>query len=188
MSWTELGHQTGLSTSAVQQRVKRLEAKGIITGYHATLNLEAIGAGITAFIFLNPIDPEEDETIPGILRTFPEVRGCHSIAGAASYLARVQAPSAGHLAQLLTRIRKDCLCGTETVLALDTMFEDLGIRGTRRSSAGGAMSNREGVRAIRSQSPLAASIARQQPARDPATNSTVTPIKSSGMRCALRPQ
>ena len=64
MSWTELGHQTGLSTSAAQQRVKRLEAKGIITGYHATLNLEAIGAGITAFIFLNPIDPEEDETIP----------------------------------------------------------------------------------------------------------------------------
>ena len=122
MSWTELGHQTGLSTSAAQQRVKRLEAKGIITGYHATLNLEAIGAGITAFIFLNPIDPEEDETIPGILRTFPEVRGCHSIAGAASYLARVQAPSAGHLDQLLTRIRKECLCGTETVVVLDTML------------------------------------------------------------------
>ena len=131
MSWTELGHQTGLSTSAAQQRVKRLEAKGIITGYHATLNLEAIGAGITAFIFLNPIDPEEDETIPGILRTFPEVRGCHSIAGAASYLARVQAPSAGHLDQLLTRIRKECLCGTETVVVLDTMFDDLGMLGTR---------------------------------------------------------
>ena len=131
MSWTELGHQTGLSTSAAQQRVKRLEAKGIITGYHATLNLEAIGAGITAFIFLNPIDPEEDETIPGILRTFPEVRGCHSIAGAASYLARVQAPSAGHLDQLLTRIRKECLCGTETGDVLDTMFDDLGMLGTR---------------------------------------------------------
>ena len=108
-----------------------LEAKGIITGYHATLDLEAIGAGITAFIFLNPVDPEEDDTIPGVLRTFPEVRGCHSIAGAASYLARVQAPSAGHLDQLLTRIRKECLCGTETVVVLDTMFDDLGMLGTR---------------------------------------------------------
>lgn len=131
MSWTELGHQTGLSTSAAQQRVKRLEAKGIICGYHATLNLEAIGAGITAFIFLNPIDPEEDERIPDILRTFSEVRGCHSIAGAASYLARVQAPNTSRLDQLVTRIRKECHCGTETVVVLDTMFDDLGMLGTR---------------------------------------------------------
>lgn len=131
MSWTELGHQTGLSTSAAQQRVKRLEAKGIICGYHAALNLEAIGAGITAFIFLNPIDPEEDERIPDILRTFSEVRGCHSIAGAASYLARVQAPNTSHLDQLVTRIRKECHCGTETVVVLDTMFDDLGMLGTR---------------------------------------------------------
>ena len=42
MSWTELGHQTGLSTSAAQQRVKRLEAKGIICGYHWKPSAQAL--------------------------------------------------------------------------------------------------------------------------------------------------
>lgn len=131
MSWTDLGRETGLSTSAAQQRVKRLEARGVITGYHATLDLEAIGAGITAFIFLNPLNPEEDSLIPETLHTFQEVRGCHSIAGSASYLARVQVPTPSHLDHLLTRIRRECHCGTETVVVLDTKFDDLGLLGSR---------------------------------------------------------
>lgn len=131
MSWTDLGRETGLSTSAAQQRVRRLEAKGVIKGYRAELDLEAIGAGVTAFIFIVPMNPDEDELIPDILRTIPEVQGCHSIAGNASYLCRVQTQTPTELDHLLTRIRKRCHCATETTVVLDTLFDNLGLMGDR---------------------------------------------------------
>uniref|UniRef100_UPI0010323465 Lrp/AsnC family transcriptional regulator n=1 Tax=Acidipropionibacterium timonense TaxID=2161818 RepID=UPI0010323465 len=134
MSWTDLGRETGLSTSAAQQRVKRLEAKGVIKGYRAVLDLEAIGAGITAFIFIVPVDPDQDDLIPAELSRIPEVRGCHSIAGSASYLVRVQTRTPTELDVLLTRIRKSCHCSTETIVVLDTLFDDLDMLGDRRPS------------------------------------------------------
>lgn len=123
MSWTDLGRETGLSTSAAQQRVRRLEAKGIITGYHADIDPVSIDAGVTAFILIRPVDPARDEQIPAALCQMPAVRDCHSVAGSASYLIRVQVASPHHLDQLLNRIRKECRCSTETTVVLDTVFE-----------------------------------------------------------------
>ena len=57
MSFTDLGKATGLSTSAVHQRVKRLEQRGLITGYGATVNHDELGLPLTAFISITPIDP-----------------------------------------------------------------------------------------------------------------------------------
>ena len=57
MSYTDLGKATGLSTSAVHQRVKRLEQRGLILGYGATVNHAEIGLPLTAFISIRPIDP-----------------------------------------------------------------------------------------------------------------------------------
>nr|WP_241270828.1 Lrp/AsnC family transcriptional regulator [Acidipropionibacterium acidipropionici] len=131
MSWTELGRETGLSASAAQQRVRRLETKGVIKGYHADLDLEAVDASVTAFIFILPTDPQTDEEIPGLLRAMPQVRSCHSVAGSASYLIRVQAASPTDLDRLLSRIRKDCHCSTETTVVLDTVFDDLPLMGER---------------------------------------------------------
>ena len=48
MSYTDLGKATGLSTSAVHQRVRRLEERGVITGYAATVSPEALGLSLTA--------------------------------------------------------------------------------------------------------------------------------------------
>ena len=45
MSYTELGKATGLSTSAVHQRVKRLEERGVIRGYGAVENADALSRG-----------------------------------------------------------------------------------------------------------------------------------------------
>ena len=137
MSWTDLGKQTGMSTSAAQQRVRRLEARGVITGYKAVIDLESIGAGITAFIHLMPVEPQDDVAIPGELLTIPEVRGCHSIAGRASYLIRVQTRTPTELDHLLTRIRTLCNCSTETIVVLDTIFDDLNMVGERKIPADG---------------------------------------------------
>ena len=97
--------------------------------YKAVIDLESIGAGITAFIHLMPVEPQDDVAIPGELLTIPEVRGCHSIAGRASYLIRVQTRTPTELDHLLTRIRTRCNCSTETIVVLDTIFDDLNMVG-----------------------------------------------------------
>ena len=52
MSYTDIGRETGLSTSAAQQRVRRLEQRGVITGYKAQIDPESLGLMLTAFISL----------------------------------------------------------------------------------------------------------------------------------------
>src|SRR5918999_1434453 len=59
MSYTDLGKATGLSTSAVHQRVKRLEQRGLIQGYGATVDHDQMGLPLTAFVSIKPIDPSE---------------------------------------------------------------------------------------------------------------------------------
>ena len=62
MSFTDLGKATGLSTSAVHQRVKRLESKGLITGYAALVDHEQLGRPLTAFISITPDRPRPSPT------------------------------------------------------------------------------------------------------------------------------
>src|SRR6476660_4902881 len=57
MSYTDLGKATGLSTSAVHQRVRRLEERGVIRGYQAVLDPGELGLSILAFISGKPFDP-----------------------------------------------------------------------------------------------------------------------------------
>ncbi len=69
MSFTDLGKATGLSTSAVHQRVKRLEQRGLITGYGATVNHAELGLPLTAFVSIRPIDPRSRTTAPSACGT-----------------------------------------------------------------------------------------------------------------------
>ena len=56
-SYTDLAERVGLSVSAVHQRVRRLEKRGVIRGYSAQIDCEQIGLPLTAFVSLTPIDP-----------------------------------------------------------------------------------------------------------------------------------
>ena len=67
MSYTDLGKATGLSTSAVHQRVRRLEQRGVIRGYAAVVDPEAVGLPMTAFISVKPFDPSAPDDIADIL-------------------------------------------------------------------------------------------------------------------------
>ena len=105
MSFTDLGKATGLSTSAVHQRVKRLEQRGLITGYGATVNHAEIGLPLTAFISIRPIDPSEPDDSPDRLRDILEIESCWSVAGEESYILKVRVPTPADLEDLLARIR-----------------------------------------------------------------------------------
>ncbi|MGH3358409.1 MAG: Lrp/AsnC family transcriptional regulator [Nocardioidaceae bacterium] len=124
LSFTDLGKATGLSTSAVHQRVKRLEQRGVITGYTATIDLEQVGLPLSAFISIRPIDPSQPDDSPERLRGINEIESCYSVAGDESYILKVRVTSPNGLEDLLARIRSAANVATRTTIVLSTPYEN----------------------------------------------------------------
>lgn len=124
MSYTDLGRATGLSVSAVHQRVRRLEQRGVITSYAAVVDPGQVGLPLTAFVSVTPIDPSQPDDVPRRLRHLDEIEACHSVAGDESYLLKVRVPTPGDLETLLQRIRGAANVSTRTTVVLSTPYEN----------------------------------------------------------------
>lgn len=123
MSFTDLARRTGLSTSAVHQRVKRLEERGVIGGYRADINPRAVGLPLTAFISIRPIDTSQPDDSPDRLAEITEIEACHSVAGDESYILQVRVAEPSDLERLLARIRSRANVTTRTTIVLSTPYE-----------------------------------------------------------------
>lgn len=124
MSFTDLGKATGLSTSAVHQRVKRLEQRGLITGYGASVDHEQLGLSLTAFISITPIDPSQPDDYPDRLEGIEQIESCWSVAGEESYILKVRVATPSDLEELLARIRSAANVSTRTTIVLSTPYEN----------------------------------------------------------------
>lgn len=122
-SFTDLAERVGLSVSAVHQRVRRLEQRGVIRGYSARLNAEVIGLPLTAFISLTPIDPAAPDDYPQRISHIREIEACYSVAGEESYILLVRVASPAALEDLLRRIREAAKVSTRTTVVLSTPYE-----------------------------------------------------------------
>jgi Lrp/AsnC family leucine-responsive transcriptional regulator len=124
MSYTDLGKSTGLSTSAVHQRVRRLEERGVIQGYSVVVDHEAVGLPLTAFISIKPIDPSQPDDSPDRLSGIPEIEACYSVAGDENYILKVRVGRPADLEDLLARIRSSANVSTRTTIVLSTAYEN----------------------------------------------------------------
>ena len=124
MSFTDLGKATGLSTSAVHQRVKRLEQRGLITGYGALIDYDQAGLPLTAFISIRPIDPSQPDDSPERLSAITEIESCWSVAGEESYILKVRVATPYALEDLLARVRAAANVSTRTTIVLSTPYEN----------------------------------------------------------------
>jgi Lrp/AsnC family transcriptional regulator, leucine-responsive regulatory protein len=122
-SFTDLAERVGLSVSAVHQRVRRLEQRGVIRGYAARLDAEAIGLPLTAFISLTPIDPAAPDDYPSRLQHIHEIESCYSVAGDESYILLVRVATPAALEELLRQIREAAKVSTRTTVVLSTPYE-----------------------------------------------------------------
>lgn len=122
-SFTDLAERVGLSVSAVHQRVRRLEQRGVIQGYAARLDAEAVGLPLTALISLTPTDPGAPDDYPQRLEPIREIESCYSVAGDESYVVLVRVGSPTKLEDLLRRIRESAKVSTRTTVVLSTPFE-----------------------------------------------------------------
>lgn len=124
MSFTDIGKLTGLSTSAAQQRVRRLEQRGFIDGYYAQINPGTVDRALTAFISVRTLDPRDDEQFPIQVAEIPYIIACYSVAGDASYLLQAQVANTVELDHLLTQLRSSAQVWTTTTVVLTTIFHN----------------------------------------------------------------
>ncbi|QDP96876.1 Lrp/AsnC family transcriptional regulator [Microlunatus elymi] len=124
MSYTDIGKATGLSTSAAQQRVRKLEQRGVITGYRADISATALGMMLTAFIEVKPFFAEQPDDTPELLSDIEQIVSCYSVAGEANYLLKVQVASAAELEDLLAVIRSKGKVSTHTTVVLSVPYEE----------------------------------------------------------------
>ncbi|MDP9443881.1 MAG: Lrp/AsnC family transcriptional regulator [Actinomycetota bacterium] len=130
MSFTALGRATGLSTSAVHQRVRRLEQRGVIKGYAAQVDHEQLELPLTAFVSIRPIDPSQPDDSPERLTGIPEIESCWSVAGDESYILKVRVSTPVDLEDLLARVRSAANVSTRTTIVLSTPYENRAVLGT----------------------------------------------------------
>jgi Lrp/AsnC family leucine-responsive transcriptional regulator len=123
MSYTDLGKAMGLSTSAVHQRVRRLEERGVLKGYAAVVDYAELGLPLTAFISITPLDPAAPDDIPDRLREITQIEACHSVAGEENYILKARVRTPGDLEVLLARIRAAANVSTRTTVVLSTPWE-----------------------------------------------------------------
>jgi Lrp/AsnC family transcriptional regulator, leucine-responsive regulatory protein len=120
----ELAGSARLSVSAVQSRVRRLEARGVISGYSARIDPEAVGHLLSAFVAITPLDPSQPDDAPTRLEHIEEIESCHSVAGEESYILLVRVESPRALEDLLQRIRTAANVKTRSTIILNTFYSD----------------------------------------------------------------
>lgn len=120
----ELAASAGLSVSAVQSRVRRLESRGVISGYCARVSPEAVGHLLSAFVAITPLNPSQPDDAPARLEHIAEIESCHSVAGEESYVLLVRVESARSLEDLLQRIRTTANVRTRSTIILNTFYAD----------------------------------------------------------------
>lgn len=123
-TYADLGRQVGLSASAVHERVGKLEATGVITGYHAVVDPQSVGLGVTALVGINLTDTADEEAVAAALGGLSEVESCYSVAGDDTFVVKVRVATVDDLERTLGRLRRlDGVARTRTTVVLSTRFE-----------------------------------------------------------------
>lgn len=113
-TWAALAELTGLSAAAVAQRVKRLEAAGVILRYAAVVDADAVEAGLLAYVAVRFADPKHRAAFLKLVRRLPWVQECHHTAGEMDYLLKVRCRGTKELERLITVELKDKCKVTES--------------------------------------------------------------------------
>jgi Lrp/AsnC family leucine-responsive transcriptional regulator len=121
----EIGRRVGMVPSAIFQRLRKLEKRGVIMGHETRIDPHAVGLGLTAFVFV-----KADERVGSLeaahrLAELPEVQELHHVAGEDCYLVKVLVQDAARLGRLLREKVGviESVQSTRTTIVLETVKE-----------------------------------------------------------------
>lgn len=115
ISHAEVGRQVHLSQPAVSERIKRLEAAGVIRGYRADINPKALGYQITAMI---RISTQQGRPYAEFVAHCPEIIDCYTVTGEDGAVMRVLATDVEHLQRVINEL--NAFGSTSTAIVLTT--------------------------------------------------------------------
>jgi Lrp/AsnC family leucine-responsive transcriptional regulator len=121
----DIAREVGLAASAVLERIRKLESRGLVQGYAALLDPRAFGQGMLAFVAVRSAEPPGEDRVAKHLARLPEVLEVHHVAGEDCYLLKVRARDAAHVGELLRKRigRIKGVTSTRTTIVLETVKE-----------------------------------------------------------------
>jgi Lrp/AsnC family leucine-responsive transcriptional regulator len=120
----KLGEQVGLSAPSVNERVKKLEDSGIITGYHASVDAPRLGKDVTAFIGVSISHPKTIRLFEEAVSMLEDVLECHHVTGQHTLMLKIKTDNTSSLERLISNIRSiEGVARTETMVVLSTHTE-----------------------------------------------------------------
>jgi len=124
-TYAEIGAAAGLSPSAVNDRLKRLRAEGVIRRMTADIDPASVGLSLLAFILVAVNEPPGEGRFRDAMKAAPEVLECHHLTGDFSYLLKLRLRDTAHLEQFLMDRLKPLpgIARTHTLIALSTTKE-----------------------------------------------------------------
>lgn len=124
LSYQELGGQVGLSTSAVNERVKKLQAAGVIRGTVTLVDSKVVGLDLCAFMQVLTSEPQNERTFLERLQDISEVQECHHVTGEFSYLLKIRTRNTSSFEELLKQIKElPGVVRTHTIVSLSSPKE-----------------------------------------------------------------
>lgn len=103
--YADLGAEVGISGPSAHERVKKLEARGVIKGYAAVVDPDSVGLGILAFSWVTQAPGTSATDLTAEFAAIPEIEECHHIAGEADYLIKVRARDTHDLERVLRMVQ-----------------------------------------------------------------------------------
>lgn len=123
-SYAEIGKNVGLSAPAVKRRVDRLHEAGVLRGYTAIVDPEALGWTTEAFVEVHCRGNVSPPRIKACVEVLPEVSAAYTVSGAADAIVHLRAASIHHLESALERLRNlEIVDATVSTVVLSTLME-----------------------------------------------------------------
>ena len=123
-TFAELAREVGLSAPAVHERVGKLEAQGVITGYHAAVAPESLGYSMSALVGVFLSDTADEDEVAVELAALAAVEDCWFVAGEESFVVKVRVPDVGGLEKAIRALsRIHGVARTRSTVVLSTRFE-----------------------------------------------------------------
>jgi len=126
LAQSEIARKVGLSTAAVNERLRKLEASGVIRRWAAIVEPAAVGSGVTAFVDVFMEHPRFEAAFLKRVMALDEVLECHHVTGEFSLLLKVRVADMESLQELLLGQLggHEGVRQTRTVMALSTVKEE----------------------------------------------------------------
>jgi Lrp/AsnC family leucine-responsive transcriptional regulator len=121
----EIARQVGMAPSAILERIRKLEGRGVIRGYEARIDPEALGLTLLAYIFVRTNDFGGERRTGELLARIEEVQEVHHIAGEDCFLVKARVRDARTLGRLLRErfAASGGVTSTRTTIVLETLHE-----------------------------------------------------------------